>query len=170
MRRHQRNNSSIVIPILAIVAYILLLGFIWGTYILVYCLFIDYENFLAAYFGVVLGYLSGSVGIFLTIFVFIKNRFFGCLVLGFGLFFNGIALIVLGAISENRNRMIIAIILGIVFIASAAGSFVMAFTERINLTSEGGLDLGHVEHRGVVFDTQAGVNIQTNRGPTIANI
>ena len=173
MRRQDRTNSFafIKIAILAIVDYILLMGFLWGNYVFFDRFFnLNVNDFAIGYVTLVLGYLSGSVGIALLVFLFIKNRFIGFLVSGLALISYGISFIVAGALSTHQTWMIIAIVIGLVFIGAAAGCFLMALTEINKQTGDGGLNLDNVEHRGRVFGQNAGVNIQTNRGPTIANV
>ena len=167
MRRQGRTNSTIFTTILAIVDFILLLGFIWGHYAFFACL---REDMPAAAVALFFGYLSGLAGFLLLVFLFIKNRFYGFLVLGLAIISCGIAFITSGALSEIQSAMITFIVLGIVFIGIGAGCFLMAATEFNKQTGDGGLNLDHVEHRGRVFGQNAGVNIQTNRGPTIANV
>ena len=173
MRRQDRTNSFafIKIAILAIVDYILLMGFVWGNYAFFACFFNMNANDMAiGYVTFLLGSLSGCCGIALLVFLYIKNRFIGFLVTGLALISYGIAFIVAGALSEDQTWMIIAIVIGLVFIGAAAGCFLMALTEFNKQTTDGGLNLDNVEHRGRVFGQNAGVNIQTNRGPTIANV
>ena len=168
MRRQGRTNSTIFTTILAILDYILLMGLVWGNYALFACLHV--EDMPAAIAAAFFGYLSAVVGFLLLVFLFIKNRFNAFLVLGLAIISYGISFVATGALSEQQAVMITLIVLGIVFIGIGAGMFLMAATEFNKQTGDGGLNLDHVEHRGRVFGQNAGVNIQTNRGPTIANV
>ena len=166
---------------LAIAAYILCLGGIWGCYggIALYSIGIDELNYvyLGLFYPVVIfGCLALIAGKYVVFLLWTKNRILAYVVIGMALVSYGIAIIGggihLGLLIPPAMAIILSIfiICGLFFIGPGLAFIVAAYLEH-KKKIDTGLDFTEMHHQGVTH-TQPGANDQMNRNyyPTQAYV